>query len=100
MPDLNSLCIEMGNMSPVERRQAGLIRKYAQENERGFLRLSWRDRYGQHCSLQESSLASEACVWLGEDGSRMHLTRRHAQVLAEHLAYFAEHGVLRSKSPA
>ncbi len=27
--------------------------------------IDFRDKYGVSCSLQESSLAGEACVWLG-----------------------------------
>lgn len=33
--------------------------------ERGFLRGNFEDRNGVSCSLQESSLATEACIWLG-----------------------------------
>ena len=32
---------------------------------RGFTRIEFTDRYGVQCSLQESSLASEAAIWFG-----------------------------------
>jgi len=34
---------------------------------RGFLLLKFEDHYGNGCSLQKSSLASEPAVWLGVD---------------------------------
>lgn len=34
-------------------------------SDRGFLRGEFRDRNGRDCSIQESSLATEACIWLG-----------------------------------
>ena len=34
---------------------------------RGFEVLRFKDRYNEECSLQESSLATEAAVWLGVD---------------------------------
>jgi hypothetical protein len=36
--------------------------------ERGFILGEFTDRYGMSCSLQESSLAEEAAVWLGTEG--------------------------------
>ncbi|BCP56261.1 hypothetical protein K32_48780 [Kaistia sp. 32K] len=35
--------------------------------ERGFARCAFLDRYSVPCSLQESSLAEEAAIWLGVD---------------------------------
>lgn len=35
--------------------------------ERGFNIANFTDRYGVSCSIQESSLATEACIWLGCD---------------------------------
>ncbi len=32
---------------------------------RGFARADFTDRYGEECSIQDSSLATEACIWLG-----------------------------------
>lgn len=90
--------------------------------ERGFLRADFIDRNKQECSIQESSIATESCLWLGVDTgkhlignsadewtkeqleemnvnclSRMHLTQEIAGELAKQLAYFAEHGRLKNK---
>lgn len=37
------------------------------KTERGFRRGEFTDRYGLKCSIQESSLATGACIWLGVD---------------------------------
>lgn len=67
------------------------------------------DRYGQKCSLQNSSLASEDAVWLGVDNTgpritgpnekfnedvnaRMHLTTEMVQELIVHLQRFLDTG--------
>ena len=34
-------------------------------NARGFSRMDFTDRYGEQCSLQKSSLATEDAIWLG-----------------------------------
>ena len=34
---------------------------------RGFHRIDFIDRYGEQCSLQKSSLATEDAIWLGID---------------------------------
>ena len=34
---------------------------------RGFRGFAFADSYGAVCSLQESSIATESCVWLGLD---------------------------------
>jgi len=34
---------------------------------RGFQHMQFHDRYGAKCSLQESSLATEAAIWFGID---------------------------------
>jgi hypothetical protein len=83
--------------------------------ERGFDILEITDRYGEKCSLQKSSLATEDCIWLGlhnptiraidsgEEiplpvgstiGGRMHLTRAMVRILLPYLKYFAETGDL------
>lgn len=87
---------------------------------RGFNRGDFKDRYGHSCSIQMSSLATEACIWLGlnnpdlQDGrgmpsegwkefklpegvlgfSRMHLTQAHVKALLPLLQHFAETGEL------
>jgi len=95
-----------------------------EKTERGFQIIEFKDRYDEECSLQESSLASESCVWLGvdnnklkmmakngqEDGTewieiplhenvsilpgRMHLNQEQVRDLLPHLIRFAETGSL------
>lgn len=84
--------------------------------ERGFRICRFVDRYGEECSLQESSLANDTCVWLGIDKpkaqhlvpgkgwqdvplppetivtSRMHLTQDQVRELLPHLQRFVETG--------
>lgn len=70
------------------------------KTERGFSLFEFTDRYGQKCSLQESSLAEEACAWCGVDvdlngkevNNRMHLTQEMALRLSELLYEFAISG--------
>ncbi len=83
--------------------------------ERGFDLMEFIDRYGEKCSLQKSSLATEDCIWLGISepviraidsgkeiplptgstvGGRMHLTREQVQTLLPYLKRFAETGDL------
>lgn len=57
---------------------------------RGFAYGDFRDRYGQECSIQESSLATEPAIWLGVDPCRMHLTVDQARGLAAMLTKFAD----------
>ena len=37
------------------------------QTNRGFNLLNFNDRFGQKCSMQQSSLATEDCIWLGVD---------------------------------
>ena len=64
---------------------------------RGFSRYEFKDIYGSHCSIQDSSRANEACVWLGVDqdwqgnsSTRMHLNVDQAKELVEALNRFIE----------
>jgi len=89
---------------------------------RGFHVVAFLDRNGEECSLQESSLATEHCVWLGCDeiglkkftpgkgwedvelqqdhpygvthnaNTRMHLTREQVAKLLPYLKRFVETG--------
>lgn len=87
-------------------------------NDRGFLLGEFSDRYGQKCSIQESSLATEACIWLGVNevelkvlvpgkgwtdvvvpegttkSARMHLTRKMVKDLLPTLQHFVNTGGL------
>ena len=89
--------------------------------ERGFKLIEFNDRYGIGCSLQESSLATEAAIWFGvsdanpqickpEQGwipvafpegtlfhTRMHLTQDDVKKLMPYLQYFLENGQLPEK---
>ena len=40
-----------------------------EQTARGFVVGHFTDRYGVECSIQESSLATEACIWLGVSNS-------------------------------
>jgi hypothetical protein len=74
-----------------------------EKTKRGFGTIKFEDRYNQKCSLQESSLATEAAVWFGVDvdlngnkvSQRMHLTQTQVQDLLPMLQRFAETGYLR-----
>lgn len=85
---------------------------------RGFSIAEFTDRYGVKCSIQESSLATEAAIWLGCNDSnpvhlvpgrgwqpvdmpdeysantRMHLTQEMVAELLPLLAHFVETGEL------
>ena len=42
---------------------------------RGFgIYADFMDRYGEHFTVQQSSLATEDCVWIGAGSDRGHLT--------------------------
>lgn len=86
---------------------------------RGFLLGEFIDRYGEKCSIQKSSLATQDCIWLGvnhvipkimgEHGwqdvplpegaatsARMHLTQKMVKDLLPLLQHFADTGELPS----
>jgi hypothetical protein len=63
--------------------------------ERGFNVVTWRDRYDQHCTLHESSVATEPCIWLGKFGEPMHLTQEQVAALLPYLQRFVETGMIR-----
>ncbi len=48
--------------------------------ERGFgIYADFKDLYGEHFTIQQSSLATEDAVWIGVNESRGHLTVEMAQ---------------------
>lgn len=63
--------------------------------ERGFDIHDFMDHYGEPCSLQKSSLATEDCIWFGTNKNRMHLTQEHVRALLPALQKFADTGELR-----
>lgn len=86
------------------------------QTERGFDIIEFTDEYGEKCSLQKSSLATEDCIWFGLDeiqprilipnvgwvnypihpdvhiSSRMHLTQEQVKELLPYLIRFSETG--------
>ena len=65
---------------------------------RGYRRALFADRYGEGCSIQESSAfaGQSSCILLGKhrDGYRMHLTQEMAADLIPLLQHFVETGGL------
>lgn len=65
---------------------------------RGSAYATFKDHYGNDCSIQKSSAAAVDAIWLGlDDGTslhRMHLTQDHVRMLLPSLLYFVEHGEL------
>ena len=61
---------------------------------RGFIIVEFKDFYNFDCSIQESSLATEDCIWLGVNEKRMHLNREMVQALLPLLFKFVETGGL------
>lgn len=78
------------------------------QTNRGFAVAPFTDRYGAHCSLQKSSLATEDAIWFGvgqtregvdvKDG-RMHLSRSQVADLLPLLQRFVETGELYEGAP-
>jgi hypothetical protein len=79
--------------------------KFKPANDRGFLRADFKDRNGEDCSMQESSIATEQCIWLGQNEgthhhvtgdclARMHLNRKMAREIGLALLHFADTGEL------
>jgi hypothetical protein len=68
---------------------------------RGFARADFKDRYGAACSIQQSSLATEDCIWLGVDlpdgQGRMHLSQEMAADLIPLLERFIATGEIDEK---
>jgi hypothetical protein len=59
---------------------------------RGFAVARGFDRYGNSYSVQDSSLAEEACIWLGGSADRAHLTQEQVAQLLPLLMRFVETG--------
>lgn len=90
---------------------------------RGFTLITFVDRYGVKCNIQQSSLATEDAIWLGAEeiglkemysnggwkdvdtkgdehtsyiaNNRMHLTRKQVKKLLPILKHFAKTGDLK-----
>jgi hypothetical protein len=104
------------------KRKIGEVKEGA--TNRGFGIVEFKDRNGNECSLQKSSIATEECVWLGCDeiglkrftpkvgwqdveleqdhpygithvaNNRMHLNQVQVKALLPYLQHFAETGEL------
>jgi len=77
---------------------------------RGFGVIEFDDLYGQHCSIQVSSLATDYAIWFGVDntgdqiegatgkkncdGARMHLTAEQVSKIIPILQKFVKNGYL------
>lgn len=61
---------------------------------RGLILYEGLDRYKKKFSIQESSLAEEACIWLGSEENRAHLTIEQVKEIIPILQNFVETGVL------
>jgi hypothetical protein len=66
------------------------------KTNRGFAIAEFIDRYGEKCSIQKSSLATENCIWLGVHENRMHLTPKMVANMLPLLQRFAETGDLET----
>lgn len=64
--------------------------------KRGFARYDFKDLYGEACSLQASSLATDEAIWLGSNEGklhpRMHLNREQVAALLPILQHFVMTG--------
>ena len=49
------------------------------KTNRGFEYVEFKDRYGESCSLQKSSLATEDAIWLGVDEPKLQMMASHGQ---------------------
>lgn len=77
-------------INPYEMKQSELN---VESTSRGFKLIKFKDSNDNDCSLQESSSASENCIWFGKD-DRMHLNQNMVKNLLPYLQYFSDHGFL------
>lgn len=64
------------------------------ETSRGFTVGYFNDLYNNPCSIQESSLADRAAIWLGVHENRMHLSIEMVRELLTALKCFVQTGYL------
>lgn len=77
------------------------------KTSRGFQLIEFKDLYGEACSIQQSSLADKAALWLGAEhetihkvtgekcGARMHIDRKLAKQLIAILHKWVQTGRLK-----
>ena len=73
------------------------LHDHPEHTGRGFEILTFSDRYGVECQLQQSSLAEfeppgSSAVWLGTENERMHLDQPLVQALIERLQTWLDTG--------
>ena len=109
--------LEREQDKPVHKLEIGRRTPFTFTN-RGFALYNFLDRYGMKCSMQDSSIATEDCFWLGIDDpeprilvrgkgwqdvpvpdnafwvSRMHVNRRLARQLYTWIGRFLRHGTV------
>ena len=61
---------------------------------RNFGIVNFNDIYGNSCSIQESSLATDNALWIGVDENRMHINIPLAIKIMGTLKTFINNGVL------
>ena len=79
----------------------------SKKTNRGFFLVDFYDFYEQPCSLQQSSIATTECIWLGVhtkidlntkqpigENQRMHLSRKQVKKLLPYLKKFVKTGEL------
>lgn len=71
-----------------------------ERTQRGFAIVPFRDVYDAQCSLQKSSLATEACIWIGPDKDRAHLSIPMVKALLPILQRFVETGEVTTDDAA
>jgi len=49
------------------------------KTNRGFNKIKFEDRYKEECSIQDSSLATEAAIWFGVDNPSLMMMASHGQ---------------------
>lgn len=59
-----------------------------------FRLVTFSDRNGRDCSIQESSVATDERLWIGQGEHRMHLNVSDVRSLLPVLRYFVEFGEL------
>lgn len=62
---------------------------------RGFIGYEGKDTRGIEFTIQESSLASDTCIWLGTEPDRMELNKKMVKELLPLLEHFVKYGDLR-----
>lgn len=78
-----------------------------QTTQRGFQLIEFEDHNGQHCTLQQSSVAlfqqpGTSAIWFGTGDNRMHITFEQFKELMPHLEAWQENGdfTLKDHEPA